>query len=280
MDVHDESSLIVDPSWVWEHREDPGVRIVDCGSTWCGTSDVYERVHLPGAVHLPVHGWLKRTEFGVHVMDPPDFAAVMSQLGISADTTVVIYDDYNATFATRLWWVLTYYGHRDAGVLDGGFRRWVAEGRRLSNRSTSPPQATFEARPDERMIARLEDVRTRVGDPETQIVNALWEDWFDGSTAPFGNGRRGHIPGSINLPVERFLLSEDDPSFLPVDELAAVVEVAGLDPEKETIVHCWGGVRTTLVVFVLVRLGWRNVRAYDASLAEWADRDDTPLVVG
>jgi thiosulfate/3-mercaptopyruvate sulfurtransferase len=54
----------------------------------------------------------------------------------------------------------------------------------------------------------------------------------------------------------------------------------GLDPEKETIVHCWGGVRTTLVVFVLARLGWRNVRAYHASLAEWADRDDTPLVVG
>jgi 3-mercaptopyruvate sulfurtransferase SseA len=61
------------------------------------------------------------------------------------------------------------------------------------------------------MIACLEDVRTRVGDPETQIVNALWEDWFDGCTAPFGNGRRGHIPGSINLPVERFLLSEDSP---------------------------------------------------------------------
>jgi 3-mercaptopyruvate sulfurtransferase SseA len=49
---------------VWDNREDPEVRIVDCGSTACGTDDVYERVHLPEAVHLPLHGWLKQTDLG------------------------------------------------------------------------------------------------------------------------------------------------------------------------------------------------------------------------
>jgi len=65
----------------------------------------------------------------------------------------------------------------------------------------------------------------------------------------------------------------------PAQELQTNLEKHGLAPERETVVHCQAGVRTTLGFFVLKLLGWDRVRAYDAAMAEWANRDDTPLVL-
>lgn len=271
------TSLLVDPDWLTEHRQDPSVRVIDCGSIHSGSSDAFDRAHVPGAVHLPTHGWLKETEFGVHVIGPDDLSAIMAELGVSESTTVVVYDDFNSTFATRLWWVLSYYGHGDVRVLDGGFRRWLAEGRPLSNRSIEAAPAAFQARPNPDLIADLDQVRASLGDPDTQILNVLAEDWYHGRVNPFGNERVGHIPGSINLPIERFLVSDDDPSFRSDEELRTIVCGTGLVPEKETIIHCQAGIRTTLAFFVLRLLGWRQLRAYDASMAEWANLHDTPL---
>jgi thiosulfate/3-mercaptopyruvate sulfurtransferase len=280
MDIKDPAALLVDADWLWEHRDDPELRLIDCGSTDCSSSDAYDRAHLPGALHLPVHGWLKEPEFGVHVIGPDECARVMTGLGVSSDTTVVVYDDFNTTFATRLWWVLTYYGHPDVRVLDGGFRRWLREARPLSNESVPTPEGTFDARADAEMVCHLEDVRTGLGDPEVQIVNALWEEWYRGECSlPRADARRGHLPGSLNVPVERFLTDGDVPSFRSIEECRAIVDTAGLDPSRQTLIHCWAGVRTTLVFFALARLGWTRLRAYDASLAEWATQVDTPLTV-
>jgi thiosulfate/3-mercaptopyruvate sulfurtransferase len=123
--------LLVEPDWLWEHHDDPGVRTIDCASVEVvaarvGTVpltlvDSFERAHIPGAVALSVDAWIKEPAGGVHVMDAAKFADLMEELGVSADTTVVTYDDFNTTWATRLWWVLTYYSHANARVLNGGW---------------------------------------------------------------------------------------------------------------------------------------------------------------
>ena len=267
--------LLAEPDWLWEHRDDPNVRIIDMGS-----GDAYARAHIPGAVQLPVHGWIKQTEWGVHVMDPQDFSSLMSSLGVSDDTTVVTYDSFNSSFATRLWWVLNYYGHPNAKVLNGGWHRWLAEGRPVTNKPTKAPQGNFTARPNEAIICRLDDVKIAVEQPDAQVLNVLTEEWFRGTVNPFNNKRVGRIPGSINIPIERFLTDDDKQMFRSAEELRAIVKEAGLAPEKETFIHCQAGIRTTMGAFVLALLGWNNVRAYDASMAEWANRDETPLVVG
>lgn len=103
---------------------------------------------------------------------------------------------------------------------------------------------------------------------------------FAGTANPFGNLRVGHIPGSINVPIERFFVDSDVPTIKPAADLSAVLDEAGLLPERETVVHCQAGVRTTMGVFATALLGWDKVRAYEASMAEWANRDDTPLTAG
>ena len=82
----------------------------------------------------------------------------------------------------------------------------------------------------------------------------------------------------MNVPIEEFITDDDRQVFKPAPELRSLLSEAGVSPQKETVVHCQAGIRTTMGVFVLSLLGWERVRAYDASMAEWANRDDTRLV--
>ena len=268
--VHPE--LLAEPDWLWEHRDDPKVRVIDCASL-----ERYKRAHIPGAVGLPVHVWIKETEEGVYVMGPEAFADLMGQLGVSDDTTVVTYDDWISAYATRLWWVLTYYSHRNAKVLNGGWQRWVSEGRPVTFHQTVVELGHFTPRPDESIMCRLDYLMSKVGEGGVQILNVLPETFYRGSES--WNKRAGHIPGSVNIPSEKFLTDDDRHVFKPGAELQTILTEAGLSPTNESIIHCQAGVRTTVGFFVLSLLGWDRVRAYDASMAEWANRDDTALVV-
>jgi thiosulfate/3-mercaptopyruvate sulfurtransferase len=273
--------LLAEPEWLSGRLDDPTVRVIDCGD-----AVAYDRAHIPGAVRL-IRGddtvdvgspqWLKNPDDPIHVLDTEGVAGLAERLGISADTTVVAYDDYNGTFATRLWWVLTYYGHPAVKVLNGGWQRWLEKGRPATFRETVPPPGQFTPQPNEAMRLRVDDLRARYADPDLQVVNVLWPEMYAGTANPFGNQRAGHIPGSVNVPIERFLEEGDVPTIKPAAELRAVLGEAGLEPDRETVIHCQAGVRTTMGVFVTTLLGWDRVRAYEASMAEWANRDDTPL---
>jgi len=274
--------LLADPDWLWAHRADPNVRVVDCA-----TSDAYARAHIPGAVRIPGHPWLKTEQDPLshlneplHVIGPDAFASAMGDIGVMNDTTVVAYASEGHQWATRLWWVLAYYGHRKAKVLNGGFHRWLMEGWPITDAVTEVDTAAFLPQPDESQIVRLDELLARYGDSGVQVVNALGPSFYAGRSNPFDNHRVGHIPGSINLPYTEVLTDEEPPVLKSATDLASLAAGAGLRPEMETIVHCQGGIATTLDVFALTLLGWDRVRCYDAAMGEWANREDTPLVIG
>ena len=127
------------------------------------------------------------------------------------------------------------------------------------------------------MRIRLGELKARHADPNLQIVIVLPPGMYAGTDNPFGNKRVGHIPGSVNVPIERFFIDQEVPTIKPAAELLTVLAEAGLSPQQETVIHCQAGVRTTTGVFVTTLLGWERVRAYEASMAEWANRDDTAL---
>jgi thiosulfate/3-mercaptopyruvate sulfurtransferase len=112
-----------------------------------------------------------------------------------------------------------------------------------------------------------------------QVVNVLPPKFFRGEENPFENKRVGHISSSVNVPIEDSLVDDNRGMLRPAPELRVVVDNAGLSPEHETDVHCQAGARTAFGYFVLSVLGYDRVRAYDAAMAEWANRDDTPLTL-
>ena len=147
----------------------------------------------------------------------------------------------------------------------------------MTFRETIPSPGRFTPQPNEAMRVRLAELMARQADPDVRIVNVLWPEMYLGVANPFANRRVGHIPGSINLPIERFFADEAVPVLKPAPDLEGVLADAGLSSAQDTVIHCQAGVRTTMAVFVASLLGWNRVRAYEASMAEWANRDDTPM---
>ena len=141
--------FLADTEWLAEHLDDGNIRIVDTD-----VAAAYQRGHIPGAVLIPDNYEKDPDTSAVHILPPQKFAEMMESLGIGDDTTVVAYDNSRSLYAGRLWWALSYYGHRNVKVLNGGWRKWVSEGRGIGLDPSRPPTGVrFTPRPDASLIA-------------------------------------------------------------------------------------------------------------------------------
>ena len=268
--------LLAEPDWLATVIDDPKVRVIDCA-----TLEAYRRAHIPGAVQLPVHYYIKEqdpegSDHGTLVMPPAEFEELMAKLGVSNDTTVVTYDDNNGLVAARLWWVLKYYGHTNAKVLNGGWHRWLSEGRPVTFHATRAPKGSFSARANPDIYATVDYLKEMHTNPACQVLDARTDGEWEG-TNDRGNKRSGRVPGAHHMEWVRFVSTGDDRKFLPADDLEGLLKSAGIERSKPTITYCQGGIRAAHSAFVMELLGDENVRVYDGSMREWANRDDTPL---
>jgi thiosulfate/3-mercaptopyruvate sulfurtransferase len=270
--------IVAEPDWLAAHAHDADVRVIDCA-----VLEAYRRAHIPGAVHMPVHYYIKEkdpagSDHGVLVMPPGEFEELMSQLGVGPNTTVVSYDDNNGYIAARLWWVLRYYGHTKAKVLNGGWHRWLTEGRPVTFHATRAPRAQFKAAPANADIyATCQLLLEKYADSNWQVFDARTDAEWDG-TNDRGNRRAGHVPGARHLEWVKFVTSDDQRRLRPAGEIQRLLDEAGFVRGKPTITYCQGGIRAAHAFFILHLMGYEGMRVYDGSMREWANRDDTPLV--
>lgn len=224
--------LLTEPDWLWEHRDDPAVRVIDCTAI-----EAYRRAHIPGAVGLPVNPYIKDKADETYVMPPDQFTDLMRRLGVSNDMKVVFYDDTNSLQAARFWWVLNYYGHTDATVLNGGWQRWLTEGRPITFHQTHPEPGTFTPAPaDESIICRVDDLKGKVGAAGVQIMDMRTDAEWEG-TNNRGNKRVGRVPGAVHLEWLNYIQSDDTRMFKPAGDLRAMLTEAGISPESEVVTY-------------------------------------------
>ena len=263
--------LLVTTEWLARHFDDPRLVLIDMSEPVA-----YERAHIRGAVGVP-HAWLKGRDTPLEVMPPAEFEALARRQGISSDSVVIVYDDHLNRAATRGWWALERYGFEGARILDGGLHAWIAEGRPVTQELPTPAPGTFTARPVDDLTCSLQDMRDAIH-PAAGVQ--LWDvrtdaEWEGTNT---NNQRHGRIPGAVHLEWRNFV--DDTPShhFVPLAEARRLLEAAGVKPDVMTVTYCQAGIRASLAAFVLRLLDNRQVSIYDASMAEWANREDTPLV--
>jgi thiosulfate/3-mercaptopyruvate sulfurtransferase len=262
---------LVDPTWLAERLGRDDVVAVGC------SLEGFALGHIPGVI-FPHHAWLKDEEEPTAVVAPHVFAELLGGLGIDEHTTVVAYDDYDNTYACRLWWVARYYGLRNVKVLDGGWHRWVLEQRPLTEEIATREPTKVDLTPDPSQVAVLDDVVAGL-DAGMAVVDLRKTLFWEGRDPnPFGNKRVGRLPGSLNLDTAR-LIDPESHAFLSREAIVDVLTGAGLRPEDGPVVYCQAGPRSALAVLVWEELGWAPARLYEGSMAEWADRDDAPLVV-
>ena len=231
----------------------------------------FAKGHIPGAVRLgpnavtdpdsPVAGALKSTA---------ELADLLSGMGISANTKVVLYDGRGGFHAARVFWVLEYLGHRNVSVLNGGYQSWTRSGKKAGTGQGSASTKTvarFAPALTPRRFASADWIMERRNDAETTVVDVR----------PGKLYAKGHIPWARNIPWSQNL--KKDLTMRPARELRAHFEAQGITPDRNIVVHCQNGLASAHSYFTLRLLGYPRVRTYHRSWAEWGTAEDLPKAV-
>ncbi len=277
--------LLVTTDWLQARLNDDHIRIVDIRGHvippteppphYFNHYDDYVKAHIPGAVFVDwVHEITDPADPRHARIAPPErFAAVMGRCGIGDDTFVVAYDDAASMFAARLWWALNYYGHARVAVLDGGWNKWVTEGRPVTAAVPAIAPAHFTPRPQPAWIRTGDQVMAGLGS-QTKLVDVRSPQEFNGEQSRAR--RAGHIPGAVNLP--RPLLTAPDGMLLPPETLRARFAQVGVDGSApEIVTYCNAGVSASLGLLALRVAGFANSAVYDGSWKEWGNDDSRPI---
>jgi thiosulfate/3-mercaptopyruvate sulfurtransferase len=260
---------LVETDWVAAHASDAAVRVVDMRQS--GFADG----HVPGAVALSPVAIRDAKAPPTFLPTPAAFEEMMSTLGISNTTRVVVYDERGGIYAARLWWILNYFGHSNVALMNGGWLKWSAE-HRASTRETPPaPAARFTAKPQPNWVATASDVVAAIGKPGIRIVDARTQGEIDGKDLR-NIKRGGFITSSVPVYWED-LLDPQAKTFKPADAIRKLYEDRGILPSLEVIAYCQVGMRASVDLFALHLIGYDKLRNYYGAWEEWGNRDDLPI---
>jgi len=271
------SPFLVSTDWLEKNLKDPKVRIIEVSVV----PGVFERGHIPGAVNFEWHTDLVNP-VRRDIAGQQDFEKLLRNAGVSSDSTVVLYGDNNNWFAAWAAWVFDIYSVKNVKLLDGGRKKWEAEGRALSPLASKPPAGNIKvSAPNVSLRARLSDV-VAVAEKKSNaaLVDIRSADEYSGKVfAPAGvqelSVRAGHVPGAVNVPWGQAVAA--DGTFKPVEELRKLYAAAGVDGSKPVITYCRIGERSSHTWFALKKLLGYEVRNYDGSWTEYGNTVGVPI---
>ncbi len=264
---------------------DQSLAIVDCRSklddpAWAPQQ--YEASHIPGAVlaHLDYDmAGPKTGANGRHPLPNPwVFAETLSRLGIDTDVQVIAYDQDSGMYASRFWWMLRWLGHDRVAVLDGGFAKWMAEGRSTARGMEQRRRRRFVASPDPRALVGVDEVRALASAPGSCLLDARAPERFSGVSEPIDRVG-GHIPGATNYCFRNNV--DERGVFLAPDVLRERLEAALAGARSDRVVsYCGSGVTACQTLLALEHVGLSGARLYPGSWSEWSSELSRAVATG
>ncbi len=276
--------LLVSTEWLADHLGAPDVRVLDGTYRLPGQGGDpkadYERAHIPGARFFDIDEIADTTSPLPHMLPPAEkFVSRVRAMGVGDGHRIVVYDQDGLFSAARVWWMFRVFGVSDVAVLDGGLRKWIAEGRPVEDMPPAPRDRHFTARKDSSLVRDVTQVAAALKLGEAQIVDARSPSRFRGEEPePRPGLRSGHIPGAKN--VHYATLLAPDGTLKPVTETRRIFEAAGIDLSQPIVTSCGSGVTAAILALALERLGHRKWSVYDGSWSEWGAYPDLAIETG
>lgn len=282
--MSDDPKTLVSTDWLAKHVNDPDLRVID--ASWYlpdmnrNAKAEYDRGHIPGARFFDIDE-ISDTRSALPHMAPPTekFMSRMRAMGVGDGHQVVVYDGAGLFSAARVWWLFRLMGKANIAVLDGGYPKWVAEGREIED---LPPVLKERHMTVQRQAHLVRDVTqvaaaAKIGDHT--LLDARGPGRFSGQEAEPRKGlRSGHMPGAINLHYAKLL--NEDGTMRSVSDLKTAFQASGADLSKPVITTCGSGVTAAILSLALQRIGHRDHSLYDGSWAEWGQFDQLPIETG
>jgi thiosulfate/3-mercaptopyruvate sulfurtransferase len=242
----------------------------------------YLRAHIPGAVYASLSADLAARPTGRngrHPMPTPDaIADTFGRLGIRVGDQVVAYDDVTGMFASRLWWMLRYMGHDAAAVLDGGWSRWMREGRPARSGEEVRQDTTFSGQPRRHLLADVDEIAGRLDDPSLLLIDSRAPERYEGHVEPIDRAA-GHIPGAANRHYAANLSEEG--TLLPADVLREQFHrLLAEHTPAETVMYCGSGVSACQNLLAMAHAELDGARLYPGSWSEWSSNPARPVETG
>ncbi len=264
--------LVIEAAQLAQQLGAPELLILDLSSP-----EQYAQAHIPGAVHADGSRLLCGTPpIPNKLPTPAQLGALFSELGLSPERHVVVYDDQLGALAGRMTWTLHCIGHQRCSFLNGQLQAWTAAGLATESRQNAPVPGRFEAAIDHALVADADYILHRLDSADCTIWDARSAAEYRGEKVVNAQ-KGGHIPGACWFEWTDSLVSPTDSRLRPREELLRALAARGIRPEQEVITHCQTHRRSGLTYLVARHLGFPRVRCYDGSWFEWGNLPNTPV---
>ena len=277
--------MLVSTDTLASHLDDPEWVIFDCRHDLNDPEKgvrLYRAQHIPGADFAPVDTVLSGPKTGTNgrhpLPDPNAFTDFLARHGVSETSMIVAYDDVGGQYSARLWWMARWVGLQRVALLDGGFPKWISEGRPVNAEVPVTRAATLRARPSPAMAWTAADVQQRLGEPSLALVDARAAERYRGEVEPF-DPIAGHIPGALNRFYQENL--HEDLTLRPAAELKREFEALIGERRPENVGHhCGSGITACANLFAMEYAGLRGSKLYPGSWSEWIADPSRPIAKG